>query len=67
MTEFLQAIISLPTGLFTVPLGLALLYWLFVMIGAADVDLLGGADGQDARLRRVDDGGEFLDPVHTPV
>lgn len=45
MQEFLEAIFTLPTVFFTVPLGLSLLYWLFVIIGAADVDLLGGADG----------------------
>ena len=45
MTEFLQAIVSMPTILFSVPLALSLAYWAFVMIGAADIDVLGGADG----------------------
>lgn len=55
MTEFLQAIVAFPTILFTIPVGLSVLYWLFVVLGAVDIDLLhidglegvleGGLDG----------------------
>ncbi|HEY8429258.1 MAG TPA: glycine zipper family protein, partial [Sandaracinaceae bacterium] len=45
MHEFLATAFSPPTVVFTVLLGLALLYWLFVMLGALDLDLFepGGA------------------------
>ncbi len=45
MDTFLDAILAMPTGIFTVLMGLVLLYWLFFMFGAFDLDLLGGADG----------------------
>jgi hypothetical protein len=54
--EFLHALITLPTVLFTVPLGFALLYWVFVIVGAADVDALGGAEGADGLLDGAADG-----------
>lgn len=46
MSEFLAALLSFPTVIFTGFLGLALLYWLTVIVGALDVDLFGhhGAD-----------------------
>src|SRR5690606_24690602 len=45
MHEFLATAFSPPTVVFTVLLGLALVYWLFVMIGALDLELFdpGGA------------------------
>jgi hypothetical protein len=42
MTGLLEACMRLPTVLFTVGLGIVLLYWLFVLIGALDIDLFGG-------------------------
>ena len=45
MTEFLDAILAFPTVLFTILLGVVTAYWLFVMLGALDVDLLGDVDG----------------------
>ncbi|MCB9797715.1 MAG: glycine zipper family protein [Alphaproteobacteria bacterium] len=46
MTEVLAVILSFPTVLFTGMLGLTLLYWVFVIFGAVDLDFLdGGADG----------------------
>lgn len=39
MQEFLQIILSLPTLLYTILLGVALLYWLFVILGALDLDI----------------------------
>lgn len=39
MSEFLAALLAFPTIAYSVLLGLALLYWLSVIIGALDVDL----------------------------
>ena len=44
MTEFLNAILAFPTVLFTIPLGVVVVYWLFVILGALDINLLGDAD-----------------------
>ena len=41
MTELLNAILAFPTVLYTIPLGVVLAYWLFVLLGALDIDLLG--------------------------
>lgn len=55
MAEFLEAAFSFPTAVFSVLLGLMLLYWLTVILGALDLDSLdslmglegaeGGAEG----------------------
>ena len=42
MTGLLEACMRLPTVFFTIGLGIVLLYWLFVLIGALDIDLFGG-------------------------
>ena len=42
MSELLQASLRFPTVVFTIALGIALVYWLFVVLGALDLDLLGG-------------------------
>ena len=64
MTEFLTAITAFPTLLFTIPVGLSVLYWLFVVIGAIDIDILNfdGVEGVfegglDGALDGVLDGG----------
>jgi hypothetical protein len=44
MDQFLEIAFSLPTVLFTVGLGLAALYWVFVIVGALDLDVF-GVDG----------------------
>lgn len=44
MTEFLQQIMAFPTVIFTSLLALVLLYWMFVIFGALDVDMF-GVDG----------------------
>ncbi len=36
MAELVAVLIGFPTVLFTVPFGVALLYWLFVVFGALD-------------------------------
>ena len=45
MTELVQASLRFPTVVFTIALGIALVYWLFVVLGALDLDLLGGGHG----------------------
>jgi hypothetical protein len=42
MGPFLDAILAFPTVCFTILLGVTLTYWLFVILGAAGVDLLDG-------------------------
>lgn len=54
MDEYLAALIAYPTVLFTVLLGLAVLYWLSVSLGALDVDVLDG----DAALDAAGEAGE---------
>ena len=44
MPDLLTAIVAFPTVVFTVMLALAILYWLFVVVGAVDIDAFGGAD-----------------------
>ncbi|GMV42509.1 MAG: hypothetical protein AMXMBFR64_42250 [Myxococcales bacterium] len=49
MTEFLAAILAFPTVVFTILLGVVVIYWGFVVLGALDMDFLDvhldGADG----------------------
>ena len=42
MTELVEASLQFPTVVFTIALGVVLVYWLFVLVGALDIDLLGG-------------------------
>lgn len=44
-SEFIVEITSLPTVIFTGAVILMSLYWIMVIIGAVDLDVLGGADG----------------------
>ena len=44
MNDLWQASLQFPTVVFTIALGIALVYWLFVLLGALDIDLLGGGD-----------------------
>lgn len=39
-----QILFGFPTAIFTVLLGLMLVYWVFVILGAFDLDLLGGGE-----------------------
>ncbi|MEZ4470605.1 MAG: glycine zipper family protein [bacterium] len=43
--DFINAALALPTGFFTLFLVIALIYWLFVIIGAFDIDFLNFGDG----------------------
>lgn len=44
MNELVIASLQVPTVVFTIALGIVLVYWLFVLLGALDIDLLGGGD-----------------------
>ncbi len=44
MKELFEASLRFPTVVFTIGLGIVLVYWLFVLLGALDIDLLGGGD-----------------------
>lgn len=49
VNELIEASLRFPVVVFTIGLGIALVYWLFVLLGALDIDLLGGGDhGHDA-------------------
>ena len=45
MTRLLQVIVSLPTVVFTVLVGVSLVYWVSVMLGAIDLEVSGTAEG----------------------
>jgi hypothetical protein len=40
--NLVEASLRFPTVVFTIGLGIALIYWLFVLLGALDIDLFGG-------------------------
>jgi len=42
VNELLAASLEFPTVVFTIVLGIVLVYWLFVLLGALDIDLFGG-------------------------
>lgn len=50
MTEFLHAILSFPTVVFTVMLIVIVLYWLMVIIGAIGVDVLHVGEAAGAKI-----------------
>ena len=51
MSELFAALLSYPTAIFTVSLGIVLLYWLSVMVGALDIDLFeADVEGAEAAL-----------------
>jgi hypothetical protein len=43
--ELLEIVLAFPTVIYTVSMALSLVYWLFVVIGAVDIDALGGSAG----------------------
>ena len=63
--ELFEASLRFPVVVFTIGLGIVLIYWLFVLLGALDIDLLGGGDhdigdvggGHDVGGHDVDGGG----------
>lgn len=42
MNELVEASLQFPTVVFSIVLGIVLVYWLFVLLGALDIDLFGG-------------------------
>jgi hypothetical protein len=44
VNELVEASLQFPTVVFTIILGVVLVYWLFVLLGALDIDLLGGGE-----------------------
>lgn len=48
-----QASLQFPTVVFTIGLGIALVYWVFVLVGALDIDLFGDAGGAAKGLGEV--------------
>lgn len=54
--DFLTELSQLPTGIFTVLMGLVVLYWLLFLVGSLDLDFLGGADGIDGALDGATEG-----------
>ena len=42
MNELVVASLQFPTVVFTIVLGIVIVYWMFVLIGALDIDLFGG-------------------------
>jgi hypothetical protein len=42
LNELVVASLQFPTVVFTIALGIVIVYWLFVLIGALDIDLFGG-------------------------
>lgn len=48
MDAFLALLFSYPTAIFSVAMGMAVLYWLMVILGALDLDVIHFGDGGDA-------------------
>jgi hypothetical protein len=47
VNELVEASLQFPTVVFTIALGIILVYWLFVLLGALDIDLFGGDADMD--------------------
>jgi hypothetical protein len=45
VNQLLDASVQFPTVVFTIGLGICLVYWVFVLLGALDIDLFGDAVG----------------------
>lgn len=60
MNELFEASLRFPVVVFTIGLGIVLVYWLFVLIGALDVDLFGHHDIGDVGGHDID-GGHHVD------
>lgn len=59
----IEAAQQFPTVVFTIGLGICLIYWVFVLIGALDIDLFGDADVSGAGKAIGDVGGHDLGDV----
>lgn len=58
--QLLDASLAFPTVVFTVLLGIVLVYWLFVILGALDLDLLSGGDAGGHDIGGHDFGGHDI-------
>lgn len=59
--HFLTVALSFPSLVYTMLLGIALVYWITVMIGAAHIDLLGGGEGG------ADGAADGIDGAHADI
>lgn len=58
MNQVLDVALAFPTVILTILVGIAVVYWLFVILGALDVDVLGGGDADAGDLGGdIGDGG----------
>jgi hypothetical protein len=57
MNQLLDVTLAFPTVILTIVVGIALIYWLFVILGALDIDIVGDADVGDAGGADVGDAG----------
>jgi hypothetical protein len=65
---FTDVISSYPTSVFTVVLGIMLVFWIFAILGMFDIDIFPGETGDDAFDADVDFDGEmpgFIGLLHT--
>ena len=61
MSTLLAVAVSFPSAVYTVLLAVVLVYWGFVVLGAAHIDLLGGGEGGGADGLGIDQGGIGVD------
>lgn len=58
MTELLDASMAFPSVVLTILVGITFLYWIFVILGALDIDILQGADADFGDVGDVGDAGD---------
>lgn len=66
MDELIAASVEYPTVALSIIVGISMAYWLFVILGALDLDILGSADG-DGGGGDAGDAGEIGDGSGTPT
>jgi hypothetical protein len=59
----IEAAQEFPTVVFTIGLGICLIYWLFVLLGALDIDLFGDASGAGKAIGDVAGAGKAVGDV----
>ena len=52
--SFLAIAMAFPTVIYSLLLGLALVYWIFVIVGALDIDMFDFGSAADGALEGVD-------------
>jgi hypothetical protein len=58
MSGFLHVILTFPTALFTILMGVVMLYWLMVIMGALHIDMFSGHQGDGAGEGAAEGAGE---------